>query len=584
MARKLRSEFIAKGLSTMPNRALLYATGVTPERIAEPKIGIASSFTDLIPGHIDLRTLERFAEQGICAGGGVPFVFGIPGICDGIAMGHFGMRYSLPSRELIADMVETIAQAHVLDGLVLLTNCDKITPGMLMAAARLDIPCIVITGGPMISGRAACPGPMEGERLSLVRNTFEAWIKYQHGEMTDAEMCDLELGACPGPGACQGLYTANTMACLTEALGMSLPGSGTGLAGSSKKRRLAFDSGKRIVELVRKGITPRRIMTMDAFLNAMRLDMATGGSSNTVLHLVAIAREAGIEISLDLFDQLSRETPQIASIRPGGEDFMEDVEYAGGVPAMMNVLKPFLKSGATVSGRDTLAIADSARPLQVEYLTEKTASGQIKKHKRDVIRPLSNPYRQEGGIAILKGNLAPHGAVIKSSAVDADMQKFRGKAMVFNGEDEAMEAIKKLPSLMNKGENVVLVIRYEGPKGGPGMPEMLTPTAALRGYAADITRHVALITDGRFSGGTRGPCVGHIAPEAAEGGPIGLARNGDTIVIDVPSRKLELLVNEAELTSRREGWKPEVQRKLSGYLSRYVKMVGSALKGASLVP
>ncbi len=582
MGKKLRSAVVTQGMQAMPNRALLYATGVTKSQMGQPLIGIASSFTDLIPGHLDLRTLERYVEHGICAAGGVPLVFGIPGICDGIAMGHFGMRYSLPSRELIADMVESIANAHALDGLILLTNCDKITPGMLMAAARLNIPSIAVTGGPMISGRAACPGSMEGERLSLVRNTFEALIKCAQGELTQEQTADIEINACPGPGACQGLYTANTMACLSEAMGMSMAGCGTSLAGLSKKRRIAYDSGCRVVELVREGVTPSRILTRNAFLNAIVLDMAMGGSSNTVLHLTAIARELDIELTLDLFDSISRATPQIVSIRPGGEDFMEDVEYAGGVPAMLNVLRPLLKKSPTVNGPDILQMADQGRPVQIEYLTEKSPEGVIKKHRRTVIRTLENPVAREGGIAILTGNLAPDGAVIKSSAVDPDMRQFKGKAFVFNGEDAAMVSIRKLPSLIKKDEKAVLVIRYEGPKGGPGMPEMLVPTAALRGYPPEITRRVALITDGRFSGGTRGPCVGHIAPEALAGGAIGLVKNGDLIEIDIPNRKLSLLVEQKELRARAKGWKPESGRKLTGYLARYVKLAGPAPTGVSL--
>jgi dihydroxy-acid dehydratase len=588
MAKSLRSDIITGRLQAMPNRALLYATGVSRSQMRQPMIGIASSFTDLIPGHVEMRSLERFIEHGICAAGGVPFVFGIPGVCDGIAMGHLGMRYSLPSRELIADMVETVAIAHALDGLVLLTNCDKITPGMLMAAARLDVPSVVLTAGPMVSGRASCPGPMEGERLSLVRNTFEAWIKREQGKISEAECADLEMNACPGAGSCQGLYTANTMACLTEALGMSLTGCGTGLASSAKKKRLAFESGRRVVGLVREGVTPRNILTKDAFINAIRLDMATGGSSNTVLHLVAIAREAGVNLDLGVFEKMSRSTPQIIDIEPGGNDLMEDVEFAGGVPAMLHVLRPLLKSCPTVNGRDILRIADAGRPIRVEYLTEKMSDGTVKKHKRTVIRSLDNPVRAEGGIAILKGNLAPDGAVIKRSAVEAGMLRFAGRARVFNGEAEAMEAIKKLPTVMrapgsgSKLENIVLVIRYEGPKGGPGMPEMLSPTSALRGYPPEILKRVALITDGRFSGGTRGPCIGHIAPEAIEGGPIGLVKNGDMIEIDVPARSLRLVVDERQMKTRRAKWQPAVKRTLKGYLSRYVQLVGSAAVGATL--
>jgi dihydroxy-acid dehydratase len=395
-------------------------------------------------------------------------------------------------------------------------------------------------------------------------------------------MADIEINACPGPGACQGLYTANTMACLSEALGMSMAGCGTSLAGLSKKRRIAYDSGHRIVELVREGVTPSKIMTRNAFLNAIVLDMAMGGSSNTVLHLTALARELGIELSLDLFDSISRSTPQIINVRPGGEDFMEDVEYAGGVPALLRTLQPLLKNSMTVNGPDIMQIAQMGQPVQIEYLTEKSAAGVITKHRRTIIHTLEKPVAPEGGIAILTGNRAPDGAVIKSSAVDPDMRHFKGKARVFNGEDEAMAAIRQLPSLMKKNEKAVLVIRYEGPKGGPGMPEMLVPTAALRGYPPEITKRVALITDGRFSGGTRGPCVGHIAPEALEGGAIGLVKDGDMVEIDIPGRKLNLLVDKKELDARAKGWKPAPRKKLKGYLARYVKLVGPAPTGVSL--
>ena len=580
----LPSEFISRSNQAMPHRALMFATGVARSQMGEPLIGIASSFTDLIPGHVEMRSLERFIERGVSRAGGVPFVFGIPGICDGIAMGHFGMRYSLPSRELIADMVESIVRAHSLDGVLLLTNCDKITPGMLMAAVRLDRPALVLTAGPMLTGRTACPGPNEGKRLDLVKDTFEAWIQYERGQMSREEMLDLEINACPGAGSCQGLYTANTMACLTEAMGMSLVGCGTGLAASGKKKRLAYESGRRLVELVRSGVTPRGIVTRNALMNAARVDMAMGGSSNSVLHLTAIAREAGIALDLDLFDRISRETPQIVSLRPGGENFMEDVEYAGGVPAILNVLRPRLAENPTVSGPGILEIAQSHPPIRIEYLVEKdAATGAFVSRKRTIIHSLEDPVRPEGGIAILRGNLAPGGAVIKASALDAAMHRFVGRARCFNSESEGMAAIRNLPRLLGKTGNLVLVIRYEGPRGGPGMPEMLSPTAALAGYPTEIKNRVALITDGRFSGGTRGPCVGHVSPEAAAGGPIALIRDGDLIEIDVPSRKLGVRLSAAELAARRKRWKPAVERKLTGWLSRYAKIVGDASTGATLI-
>ncbi len=580
---RLPSEFLASGLETMPHRALLFATGMSRSQLGKPMIGIASSFTDLVPGHVEMRSLERFAERGIAAGGGVPFIFGIPGICDGIAMGHFGMRYSLPSRELIADMVESIVRAHALDGVLLLTNCDKITPGMIMAAARLDLPAVVLTAGPMLTGRSSCPGPREGERLSLVRETFEAGIKYEQGLISRDEILDLEMNACPGVGSCQGLYTANTMACLTETMGMSVEGCATALAASGKKKRLAYESGRRLVENVRKGVTAKQILRRNAFLNAARVDMAMGGSSNSVLHLTAIAKEAGITLDLQLFDRISRTTPQIVSVRPGGDNFMEDVEYAGGIPAILNVLRSKLKDNPTVSGPSILRLANRHRPVQVEYLLERDPeTGEPISHKRTVIHTLKDPIKPEGGIAILRGNLAPNGAVIKASAVDPSMHKFVGKARCFNSEGEAMAAVKRLPKILGADERCVLVIRYEGPRGGPGMPEMLSPTAALAGYPLDIKGRVALITDGRFSGGTRGPCVGHVAPEAQMGGPIALLRNGDEIEIDIPRRKLAVRLPAAELARRKRRWKPAVNRRLTGYLARYARTVGDASVGATL--
>ena len=566
----------------MPNRALLYATGLSRSQMGKPLIGVASSFTDLVPGHVEMRSLERFIERGIAASGGAPFIFGIPGICDGVAMGHFGMRYSLPSRELIADMVESIVGAHRLDGVLLLTNCDKITPGMLMAAARMNLPAVVVTAGPMLTGRASCPGPHEGEKLDLVKGAFESWMQYEQGKISRAEMLDLEINACPGVGSCQGLYTANTMACLTETMGMSLVGCGTALAVSAKKKRIAFESGRRVVELVKEGVPARSILTRNAFLNAIRVDMAMGGSSNSVLHLTAIAREAGITLDLDLFDKISSDTPQIVSVRPGGDNFMEDVEYAGGIPAILSVLKSKLKDNPTVSGPSMRQIARSHKPIQIEYLIDRDPkTGLSVSRKRSVIHTMRSPVRDQGGIAILTGNLAPKGSVIKASAVAPSMHTFVGRARCYNSEDEAMKAIRRLPKLLGKNEKCVLVIRYEGPRGGPGMPEMLTPTAALASYPTDITSRVALITDGRFSGGTRGPCVGHVAPEAQTGGPIGLLRNGDEIEINIPKRKLSVHLTAAELARRRKKWKPAVKRALTGYLARYAKTVGDASVGAT---
>jgi dihydroxy-acid dehydratase len=485
----MRSDTIKKGVERIPHRALLHATGLSRKDLGKPFIGVATSFTDLIAGHVGMRDLERFIERGVCMGGGVPFFFGVPGICDGIAMGHLGMCYPLALREIVADIIETVCNAHQLDGIVCLTNCDKITPGMLMGAARVNIPAIVVTAGPMLSGR------WNQRKLAFVHDTFEAVAKAKKGEISAEEQVCLEMNACPGAGSCQGLYTANTMACLTETMGMSMTGAGTALAVSAKKRRIAQASGERIVELVRQGITPSQLITKESLENAVAVDMALGGSSNTVLHLMAIAHEAGVKLDLKTFDRISKGVPHITNIEPAGEHFMEDVEFAGGIPAVMKRLKRFLKDTPTVSGQSTYQIADEA----VIY-------------NEDVIRPFDRVYHKEGGIAVLYGNLAPGGAVVKQAAVNPGMMKFTGKARVFNREEEAMEAI--LNGKIKGGQ--VVVIRYEGPAGGPGMREMLAPTAAIVG--GGLADSVALITDGRFSGGTKGPCIGHVSPEASAGG------------------------------------------------------------------
>ncbi|MBI5376149.1 MAG: dihydroxy-acid dehydratase [Candidatus Schekmanbacteria bacterium] len=547
----MRSREVKEGIERAPHRALFHATGVRPADFKKPFIGVVTSFTDLIPGHIGMRDLERFVEKGVHSAGGYPFIFGVPGICDGIAMGHKGMSYSLPSRELIADMIESVTNAHCLDGLVLITNCDKITPGMLMAAARLDVPSIVLTAGPMFTGR------LRKKRLSLVRDTFEGVGRCRGGEISEGELHKLELEACPGPGSCQGLYTANTMACLTEVMGMSLEGCGTALAGQAKKRRLAFDSGEKIVELVSKQITPRKILNLKAFRNAIIVDLALGGSTNTVLHLPAIAHEAGIKLELEEFDKLSKKVPHISMLEPAGDNYMEDLEYAGGIPAVLSRFKDMLHDNITVSGRTILSIA---RGSTVE--------------DPDVIRPLDRAYHKEGGIAILKGTLAPDGAVVKQGAVSASMMKFEGTAKVFNSEEDAVKSI--VEKKIKAGD--VVVIRYEGPKGGPGMREMLLPTAALVGIG--LGDRVALITDGRFSGGTRGPCIGHVSPEAAEGGPIGAVKNGDRIIIDISNRKIDIGITAKELAQRLKGIKHPVKKDVGGYLSRYASLVRSANTGA----
>jgi len=550
----MRSDKIKKGLERMPHRALLHATGISKSQMAKPFIAVASSFTDIIPGHVGMRRLERFIERGIASGGGTPFFFGVPGICDGIAMGHEGMRYSLASRELIADMIETIIKAHSFDGLVCLTNCDKITPGMLMAIARLNIPSIVVTAGPMTSGRIG------KKRLSLVRDTFEAMAKHKKGEITQNEFNLLEQCACPGAGSCQGLYTANSMSCITEAIGMSLPGCGSALSGMAKKEGIAYDSGERIVNLVRRNITPSSILTKKTIENGIIVDVAMGGSTNTILHLLALAKELNIDIELEKFDKISESIPHIVNIRPGGEYFMEDLEYAGGIPAILKRLRNKINDTMTVSGKLMSQIAREAQVLD-----------------EDVIKTINNPFHSKGGITILKGNLAPDGAVVKRTAVSHNMLKFKGKAICFDSEEEAMKAI--MGGKIKKKS--VIVIRYEGPKGGPGMREMLSPTASVIGMG--LGEHVALITDGRFSGGTRGPCIGHISPEAANGGPIAIIENGDEITIDIPKKKLSLNVSDRQLRQRFTKWSRPRPKVSSGYLARYSQLVSSADKGAVFI-
>jgi len=550
---EMRSDRVKKGLERAPARALLHATGLPTSQIDKPFIGIGNSSTDLVPGHLNLPELARFVEKGVHTGGGYPFVFNVGALCDGIAMGHHGMYYSLPFRELVADMVESIAEAHALDGLVLITNCDKITPGMLMAAARLDIPTVILTAGPMLAGH------YEGRRLSLVRDTFEAVGRRQRDEISQEELEDLELCACPGAGSCQGLYTANTMNCLTEVLGLSLPGCGTAPAVSAEKKRIAFESGLTLMDAVRGNRTPRKILTTQAFENAITVDMALGGSTNTVLHLSALANEAGVPLSLDRFDEISRNTPHLGDLRPAGNYFLEDLHLAGGIPAVLQRLGHRIQESLHVSGKGLREIAEAARPVGDQ-----------------VVRSTENPLRPEGGIAVLKGNLAPEGAIVKQSAVAEEMLRFEGTARVFDCEEDAQKAI--LSGTIQEGDMVV--IRYEGPKGGPGMREMLAPTSAIMGMGL---KGVGLLTDGRFSGGTRGPCVGHISPEAAEGGPLGLVRDGDTIELDIPGRNLRWKVDEKERSRRQERWRQPPPKVSRGYLARYASLVTSAHTGAVLV-
>ncbi len=547
----MKSDKIKKGFEKTGQRALLHATGMTQGALDRPFVGIASSFSDLVPGHVDMRSLERQIEKGIHSGGGYAFVFGVPAICDGITMGHVGMHYSLPSRELIADAVESVAAAHALDGLVLLTNCDKITPGMLMGAMRLDIPTIVVTAGPMMTGRH------KGKKWTLVKETFEAVGAYRAGRITEEELACFGLEACPGTGACQGLYTANTMACLCEAMGISLKECGTSLAVSAKKKRIAFDSGQAIVGLIEKDISIRKILTKAAFENAIHVDMALGGSTNTVLHLPAIAYEGGLDVGYDDFTRIKADASYICAIQPSGDYAMEDLEYAGGMAAVMKTIKPLLTDSITVSGKRVLELADEG------CVTD-----------REVIRALDDPISHGGGIGILFGSLAPDGAVVKVSAMSKNMRKFRGPAKVFDSEQEAMKAI--LGNDIKPGNFVV--IRYEGPKGGPGMREMLAPTAALVGMG--LQDKVALLTDGRFSGGTRGNCIGHVSPEAYEGGPIALLQDGDVVQYDVEAGMLDLLVDEDQLKKRENNWRCPGPRIRTGYLSKYVKLVSSSREGA----
>ncbi len=536
----MRSDMIKKGIEKTPHRALLKALGLTDKDIAKPFIGVVNSYTNIVPGHIHLNQIAAAVKAGIQSAGGTPFEFNTIAICDGLAMGHEGMRYSLPSRELIADTVEVMTQAHRLDGLVLVTNCDKITPGMLMAAARLNIPAITVTGGPMLSGL------LDGKKIGY-SSVPEALGQYFAGKTSSEELCLLENAACPGCGSCNGMFTANTMACVTEALGMSLPYCATSLANSALKLRIAKETGEQIVKLTQEDVTPSTIMTKEAFENAIAVDMALGGSTNTVLHVSAIAKEAGVALPLKVFDETGRRVPHLCSMIPSGPYAMEDLHAAGGIPAVMNELKTLLHLKAlTVTGK---AVAENIADAKVA--------------DTNVIRPLKDPVHKEGGIAILTGNIAPKGSVVKTAAVSPKMLKHSGPAKVFDSETEAVAAIRKRE--IKPGD--VVVIRYEGPKGGPGMPEMLIPTATIAGMG--LSESVALITDGRFSGATRGPCIGHVAPEAAEGGPIAVIKSGDTITIDISDRVLKVELTEQEIKKRIAAWKPKKPRVTKGYLTRY---------------
>lgn len=547
----MKSDVVKKGATRCAHRSLFNAMGFGPDDLKKPLIGICNSFNEVIPGHIHLREITEAAKLGVAAAGGTPMEFPAIGVCDGIAMGHTGMKFSLASRELIADSIEAVATATGFDGLVLIPNCDKVVPGMLMAAARLNIPCVVVSGGPML------PGRYNGRDIS-VSQSFEAAGEFAAGKISEADMTAIEAAACPGCGSCAGLFTANTMNCLTEALGMGLPGNGTiPAAYTGARRQLAKRAGQVIMNLIEKDIKPRDILTEKAFENAITVDMGIGGSTNTVLHLTAIAHEAGIELPAAKFDEISRRTPYIAKLSPAGTHHMIDLNEAGGINAVMKELS---KKG--VIHTDAMTV--------VGTVEEKIANARTL--RPDVIRTVEDPYRKEGGLAILSGNLCPENAVVKASAVAEDMLVYSGKAKCFSSEESAVNAIMEGQIV----EGDVVVIRYEGPKGGPGMQEMLNPTAVISGRGLKV----GLITDGRFSGASRGACIGHVSPEAMAGGPIALIEDGDIIDIDIPNRKLELRVSDEELAKRKAAWvKPEPKIK-TGYLSRYAKLTTSASKGA----
>ena len=554
----MRSDSIKKGIARTPHRSLLMATGVPKKNMDSPFIGIASSFSDLVPGHIGMRDLERQIEKGIHSGGGQAFIFGVPAVCDGISMGHSGMQYSLPSRDLIADCIETVANAHQLDGLVLLSNCDKITPGMLIAAARINIPSIIVTAGPMLDGESRC------EKLTMIKGAFEAIGKYRNGEITEERLLELEEASCPSAGACQGLYTANTMACLTEVMGMSLPYCATSAAVSSLKRRIAFESGMQIVNWVREDKKPLDILSRDTLRNAIIADLAMGGSTNSFLHILALANAAGVNagvnaggnscensplVTLKDFEELSYKIHQFVKLEPSSSITMTGFHNAGGIPAVVDELIQSVP----------------------EFTPKREFAGVYS--DKTVIHPYSEPFTTKPGLGILYGNIAPEGSVIKISAVDESCYEFEGQAKTFDSEEEAMEALEN--DRIKEGD--VIVIRYEGPKGGPGMREMLAPTSLLVGKG--LGTKAALITDGRFSGGTRGICVGHICPEAADGGVIALIKDGDKIRIDINKRTLDLIVSDEELEKRRKELKPFVI-KAKGYLGKYARTVQDASHGA----
>ncbi len=551
----MTSDNVKNGPERAPHRSLLRAMGYTQREIDAPWVGIVNAWNELIPGHIQLDRIAAAARAGVLAAGGTPMEFPSIGVCDGLAMGHAGMHYSLPSRELIADSIETMALAHQLDALVLVTNCDKITPGMLMAAARVNIPAVLVSGGPMLAGRI-------GERALNLNSVFEAVGTFKDGRLSDGELREIEEHACPGCGSCAGMFTANSMNCLAEALGMALPGNGTIMAVDAGRIRLAKAAGEAVMGLLARGIRPRDIMTVEAFFNALAVDMALGGSTNSILHLQAIAHEAGLSLSLEAAEAVSRRTPNLCRIAPSGPHHIEDLDAAGGVPAVMKEL-----AGAGLLNADLITVTGGRIREQL---------GPARNLDTSVIRTVGSAHSPTGGIAVLKGNLAPQGCVVKRAAVAKDMLKHRGPARVFDSEDAAVKAI--FGGAVARGD--VVVIRYEGPRGGPGMREMLLPTSALAGMGLDSS--VALVTDGRFSGATRGASVGHVSPEAARGGPLALVEEGDTISIDIDGGTLTLDVPDTVLASRKAGWSPPAPKIASGWLARYARQVSSASSGAVL--
>ncbi|RLI79474.1 dihydroxy-acid dehydratase [Archaeoglobales archaeon] len=547
----MRSDEVKKGVERTAHRSLLKALGVTDEEMNKLFIGVANAYNTIVPGHMMLDKLTQAVKEGIYSAGGVPFEFGVIGVCDGIAMGHEGMKFALPSREIIADSIEAMVEAHRFDGLVVVGACDKIVPGMLMAVLRLNIPAIVVTGGPMLAEKV-------NNQVVTIKTAFEAAGMYKAGELDDIGLKLYEDYCAPYCGSCQGLYTANTMQILTETLGLSMPYCSTSPCGSSRKLRIAKESGKRVVELVKNDVKPRDFVNEESFKNAITMDMLIGGSTNTVLHLPAIAIEMGVKLDLDLFDEISKKTPHLVAIDPASSYTIADLDESGGVPMLVKKAMDLFSNEMTVSGFRLHEIAEKA------FVRGK-----------DIISDVNNPLHKEGGIAILKGNLAEKGAVIKAAAVSEDMMKFEGSAKVYDSEQEALKAI--LDGKIEEGD--VVVIRYMGPKGAPGMPEMLLPTAAIAGMGLE---RVALITDGRFSGATHGPCIGHVAPEASVGGNIALVEEGDTISIDIPARKVEVKLDDEELKERRQRWRPK-EVKLAGYLAKYAKLVSGADEGAILL-